>query len=63
MRLAMAMVALVLAAGDGSRAADLNNAALTFSPGSCNEYLNARRLDKTTLFKAGSPAGSRRMTG
>ena len=51
MRLAMAMIALTLAARAGASAADLNNAALTFSPGSCNEYLNARRENRITLFK------------
>ena len=51
MRLATTIVALTLAASGAGRAADLNNAALTFSPGSCEAYLNARRENKTTFFK------------
>jgi hypothetical protein len=54
MRLAVAGpvlgLALALGAG-GAAAADLNNQALTFSPGSCEQYLNARFEKKTVFFK------------
>ena len=53
MRIALtaALAALVLSAG-AARAADANNAALTFSPGSCQDYLNLRWEQKPiTLFK------------
>ena len=49
---AAAVFAMVPTAGGTGRAADLNNAALTYSPGSCQTYLNTRWENKsTTLFK------------
>jgi len=51
MRLAVMAPLLLLASSAGAVAADLNNAAATYSPGSCEEYLNARFEGKTTFFK------------
>src|SRR5207253_500362 len=50
MRLAVAALGLALIAR-GAAAADLDNQALTYSPGSCEQYLNARFEKKTVFFK------------
>ena len=50
MRQALAAL-LLLAAMGVARAADENNAANTYSPGSCETYLNARFEKKTNFFK------------
>ena len=51
MRLECAIVAIVLASGTAAHAADVNNQANTYSPGSCETYLNARFEKKTIFFK------------
>ncbi len=51
MRLEIAIVVLTLTTFATARAADLNNQANTFSPGSCETYLNARFEKKTIFFK------------
>ena len=51
MRLEFVIVVLVLTVGARVKAADVNNQANTFSPGSCETYLDARFQKKTILFK------------
>jgi hypothetical protein len=51
MRLESAVVAIVLATSGAAQAADGNNLANTYSPGSCETYLNARFEKKTIFFK------------
>jgi hypothetical protein len=51
MRLESATVMFILAIGGTAQAADANNQANTFSPGSCETYLNARFEKKTIFFK------------
>lgn len=50
MRLAIA-AAIVALAESAAHAADQNNMANTYSPGSCEMYLNARFEKRTTFFK------------
>ena len=51
MRIGIATLALALSASGAAEAADQNDAALTYSPGSCATYLNARFETRTILFK------------
>jgi hypothetical protein len=51
MRLEIAILVLTLTAGTAALAADANDQANTFSPGSCETYLNARFEKKTIFFK------------
>jgi hypothetical protein len=51
MRQAIAAALLGLLASLPATAADSHNEAATYSPGSCQEYLNARYAGKTTFFK------------
>jgi hypothetical protein len=51
MRLESVVVVIVLATGAAAQAADGNNLANTYSPGSCETYLNARFEKKTIFFK------------
>ena len=50
MRVAILLTMLLTLSG-AAHAADANNAAATFSPGHCQDYLNARYEKKTTFFK------------
>ena len=50
MRVAILLTMLLTLSGP-TLAADANNAAATFSPGHCQDYLNARYEKKTTFFK------------
>ena len=49
MRVAILLTMLLTLSGE-AHAADANNAAATFSPGHCQDYLNARYEKKTTFF-------------
>jgi hypothetical protein len=51
MRLMFGTVLMAMSVAGAADAADQNNAALTYSPGSCATYLNARFETRTVLFK------------